>query len=556
MGEKLKLDFPVSPQEQDRLEELHSYQILDSPTDPEFDNLTSLASRILDAPIALISLVDKRRLWFKSNHGIDIREVDRKGAFCNLVTCGGESVEIPDTEKEGEEIRTSPYVSDWGIRSYLGAPLETDGGHVLGTLCVLDYKPRTFDENDTETLESLANAVMDKIELIRSKHLLEQRNEEFQMAEDFGNLGHWRIDPETEEVTWSDEVYRITGFNPEESPPDLDSALELYHPDDQEDVREAIEGAMEETKVFEMRKRLTDRTGTIHHVKIQGKPRTDESGDVTELFGVIKDVTEEVERQQRIQRNEKLASLGEMAASIMHEINNPNAVIKGNLSFLGKVVDRLSAHSEELSLPDQLHELLREDFPEVLEDLKQSTMRIERIVNDVKMFARESQSLDDDHHYACDEALVRLERIVEEFSAETSTTIEVPEEAPELGTYSFPLSKDEWTSIITNLLENALDAVEGNQESWIQLDLERVRDSLRLSVIDNGQGIPEDLKSKIPDPFFSTKGKSEGTGLGLSIIASILDRIEGDIEFETDGTPGTRVTLKVPLLDDSSPESV
>lgn len=151
--------------ESGRLAALRKYKILD--TDPEraFDDLTLLASHICGTPIALISLIDADRQWFKSRVGLSITETSRSVSFCTHAIKQRDLFVIPDA-RDSEMFRDNPFVAiEDGIRFYAGAPLVTPGGHALGTLCVLDKVPRTLTPEQLEALDALRRQVEAQLEL-------------------------------------------------------------------------------------------------------------------------------------------------------------------------------------------------------------------------------------------------------------------------------------------------------------------------------------------------------------------------------------------------------
>jgi anti-sigma regulatory factor (Ser/Thr protein kinase) len=156
---------PVSIDEAARMAALRKYRILD--TDPEraFDDVTMLASLICGTPIALISLIDADRQWFKSRIGISVAETSRSVSFCTHAIKQRELYVVPDASVN-EIFRDNPFVAgENGIRFYAGAPLVTPSGHALGTLCVLDRVPRTLTTEQIEALQALRRQVEAQLEL-------------------------------------------------------------------------------------------------------------------------------------------------------------------------------------------------------------------------------------------------------------------------------------------------------------------------------------------------------------------------------------------------------
>lgn len=160
--------------EEGRIAALQKYAILDSEPEQVFDDLTLLASYICLSPIALISLIDESRQWFKSRVGITVSETSRDLAFCSTAILSSEVMVVPDTLKD-ERFRNHPLVvAEPNIRFYAGAPLVTEEGFALGTLCVVDRIPREFSAEQKEALKALSRLVLAQLEFRRNLILLRE----------------------------------------------------------------------------------------------------------------------------------------------------------------------------------------------------------------------------------------------------------------------------------------------------------------------------------------------------------------------------------------------
>jgi GAF domain-containing protein len=163
---------PVPPNEQKRLKVLWQYEILDTVPEEVFDDLTDLAARICNVPMAKISLVDEDRQWFKSRIGIRHSETARNIAFCAHAILQKELFIVPDAARDARFAHSPLVKSGPKIRFYAGAPLTTPDGYALGALCVMDRVPRRLSENQQQALLLLARLVMTQLELRRhSKEL-------------------------------------------------------------------------------------------------------------------------------------------------------------------------------------------------------------------------------------------------------------------------------------------------------------------------------------------------------------------------------------------------
>ena len=154
---------PHLPSEAQRLQHLRGYFCAYSPREERFDRITRLAKRVFGVPIALVSLVDGQRQWFKSRQGLDVRETSREVSFCGHAIARDE-IMVVENAALNERFRDNPLVTGGPrIRFYAGYPIQAPNGSKLGTLCIIDTVPREFSEQDRELLSELGSMIEDEL---------------------------------------------------------------------------------------------------------------------------------------------------------------------------------------------------------------------------------------------------------------------------------------------------------------------------------------------------------------------------------------------------------
>ncbi len=259
------------PNEEARLATLRSLEILDTQPEPFFDRLTELTAELLDVPIALLSLVDAERQWFKARVGLAAPQTPREMGFCAWAIHETEPLIVPDATKDPRFAQSPLVLHEPKIRFYAGAPLLTEGGTV-GTLCVIDRQPRTLTERERGVLQHLAGLATEALEMRQKAVAAKRQARLLAAAESLASIGHWRLDVESSTLTWSEQIYRVRGLDPAASSPSLTQAIEAYHPDDRERVAEALERAINEGEGFELTARLLRSDGALRWVRTIAVP--------------------------------------------------------------------------------------------------------------------------------------------------------------------------------------------------------------------------------------------------------------------------------------------
>jgi len=227
--------------------------------------------------------------------------------------------------------------------------------------------------------------------------------------------------------------------------------------------------------------------------------------------------------------NSRLASLGEMAAGIAHEINNPLAIIMGSCNRLQKL--------------QRLEKLSEEDILETTHEIAGTVKRISEIIMGLKIFSR-----DGSHDPMRSENLVTIVKNSLAFCFEKIKNNRIDLILPEFDSgedLHVDCRSTEISQVIVNLLSNSHDAVLGTEKPWIKIDLRKGEDGVELSVTDSGSGISKEVLTKIMHPFFTTKPVGKGTGLGLSLSKGIVESHNGHFYVDQE-CENTRFVVRLP----------
>ena len=166
----------IPPDEQERLAAVRRYEILDTPPDGAFDRITRLASLLLDVPIAIVTLVDHDRIWFKSAHGLEgVEQIDREPGLCASAILVDAPWIVEDAKTDPRTLANPLVAGEFGLRFYAASQLRTRDGYNLGTLCVIDREPRELTAQQIRVLEDLAALVVGELDVRLAARLQARR---------------------------------------------------------------------------------------------------------------------------------------------------------------------------------------------------------------------------------------------------------------------------------------------------------------------------------------------------------------------------------------------
>ncbi|HLK08031.1 MAG TPA: PAS domain S-box protein [Candidatus Angelobacter sp.] len=359
---------------------------------------------------------------------------------------------------------------------------------------------------------------------------LRLQTERLSLATHVASIGVWEWDLRTNQSIWDDTCYEMYGVPRHESM-DYQKWARLVHPDDLARVEESLQRAIRLKSQDYVEFRILRTDGSLRYVSSAQGAVLDEHGEPVRMVGINIDVTEQRRMQAQLEASSRLSSLGMMAGGIAHEINNPLTIIHACASDL-------------LDLSQETEQMPREDVVRNSKRIRETANRIARIVKSLRRIAREGSQ--DDFSTTQVGRIVEetLEMCRERFRSRSVKLI-IPEIDP---TLKVVCREVQIAQVLLNLLQNAFDAVADEPgERWVRLDVAVRENALLFSVTDSGPGVPAALRTRIMEPFFTTKEVGKGTGLGLSLSTTIAEEHGGKLEL-TDEGGHTCFCLTLPII--------
>lgn len=339
-----------------RIKALHNLAILDSPREQSFDDVALLAMHVCDTPVAVISLIDTERQWFKSCLGLDATETSRDLAFCAHAILQPDDILIVEDATKDMRFFDNPSVTgEPYVRFYAGAPLVTDEGFALGTLCVVDYSPRTITNDQVAMLKALSRQVIQLLRL-RSAHDLIQEKEKLlsSLLKNFpGAAYRCKNDKRWTMHYLSDAVEQLTGYPAHVFIKGKTlSFTDIMHPADVARINELSEQAIRQKTSFQFEYRIKRADGEWRYVHETGCGVFNNSGALEFIDGFIWDIQARVnsEHEKRAMAN-KLAQLFEMAPIGILQVRDDGKILETNPEF-NKIVGYTEAELKHINFLD------------------------------------------------------------------------------------------------------------------------------------------------------------------------------------------------------------
>lgn len=535
----------------ERLKSLLTYNIIDTLKEEEFDKLAQLASIICETPIALISLIDDKRQWFKAKIGIEAEEMPKELTFCQYTIEKDELWEVEDATKN-ELLKDNPNVTpENGLRFYAGLPLQCSLGYNIGTLCVADLKPKKISDKEKIALQIISEQIMilleakkrnDKLihelkELVQQKELesqkiIEKSSEEIKMFYDSISNSNGIIEIDSLGMIINSnqlivELLDITSNELMNQP--ISNFFDL-------ELNETTLSKLLDTKnhILKFNKNSnSDKWIQANIIKIENI-----EGGIEKLILVCQDITNRIHGQQELENAKNVSDYlnkqkDQFIATVSHEIRTPINAILGFTDVL-------------LEIEDDVNKV------DYLSSVKTAGLGLLHIVNDILDISKIEAGM-----LQIDETPFQLNEVVN--NVISTLKLKASEKNIKLlyaidsdVTNNLLGDKNRLNQILINIVGNAIKFTEKGKVELRIANQKTHNNSIfiEFSIIDTGIGINQKKLQSIFDRFsqaeVSTSRKFGGTGLGLSISKELIDMQKGSISVQSSENVGTTFTFVIP----------
>ncbi|HEX8835010.1 MAG TPA: ATP-binding protein [Abditibacteriaceae bacterium] len=542
----MKPEIPAN--EQQRLKALYRYEILDTLPERDFDDLTLLASHICEAPIALISLIDEQRQWFKSKQGLDADETARDISFCAHAINQDQVFIVPDATKD-ERFKDNPVVtSEPHIRFYAGTPLQTPDGLNIGTLCVVDYDARVLTPQQEAALAALGRQVISQLELrralIEQKHLIDNQ-EKARIALRASEVKYRTLFERAQDLILSvgpdgrfyfaNPVWKKTLGYSDKHLAQM-HLLDVVAPSHRDEFAAHFEMAVRGCGAKAFDSVFVSITGCL--IEVSGSFHALQGEDGLAAIGAIFHDISEHKAVERLK--------SEFVSTVSHELRTPLTSIRGSLGLLmGGVTGEIPSAARSM-----------------VEVAYNNSERLVRLINDILDIEKiEGGKV---QFQMKPIPVLRFMRLVVESNLPYAVPMQVRFEldCPDNG-LCVRADNDRLMQVMTNLLSNATKFSPTGGVVHIVVsstaatpDPRRPKATsqsrVRIEVRDEGTGIPPEFRSRIFQKFAqadsSDTRRKGGTGLGLSISKALIEMMNGEIGFHSEPGRGSTFYIELPEL--------
>jgi PAS domain S-box-containing protein len=534
--------FPIPANEEERLQQLHGLDILDTPPEPAFDRITRHVARVFRAPMALVSLVDEHRQWFKSRLGVDATETPRSIAFCAHVVAGESVMVVPDA-KQDCRFSSNPLVTGpLGIRFYAAAPIRIGDCCNIGTLCFMDTVPRPeLTSEETTMLSDFADVIASELEMrseVRKRRQAEAAlgasESRYRSVVDNVKEVIFQTDAEGRWTFLNRAWSEVTDFPVEETLGK--NFLEFVHHEDRQRNEELYASLIAGRKEYCRHEvRYKTRHGDFRWVEVYARLTLDPAGSVIGTSGTLNDVTDRKANEEELQAAKEEAERAnrakdEFLSRVSHELRTPMNTIIGFTQLLeldSCTPTQLENTGRILRAARHLLELLNE----ILDISRIESGRLSVELQAVGV------------HEAIQNALEMMRPLID------SKRIRLVQHNARAAGIRVLADRQKLMQVLLNLLSNAIKY--NRQEGQVTLSYDEVATGhLRINVADTGMGIAPDRRGALFQPFQrlgAERSGVEGTGLGLALSKSLVELMNGSIGVDSRPGEGSTFWIELPI---------
>lgn len=530
--------FTEQDMESRRLSRLHRLGLLDTEAEAVLDNFTQLAARMADMPIALISLIDSDRQWFKSAIGLPQgAETSRDIAFCHHAIQSGEFFEVEDARLDPRFADNPLVCGDPHIAHYAGSPLVMPGGERIGTLCVIGNTPGRLGARTRELLVALSQGIVSVLLLreserdlgarVRAERALQESEARFRTIANAMPQMVWSTTARGGHDYFNQRWYEFTGLR--EGTSDSAAWLDAHHPDDRSRAGQAWRHSLAHGEPYEMETRLRHHSGEYRWVLGRALPARGEDGEILRWMGTCTDIHDQKRSQDALLESNRRKD--EFLAMLAHELRNPLAPIS------------TAAHLLRMTPADPQRVLRASEL------IGRQVAHMTELVDDLLDVSRVTRGLVHIEH-----ELVDLHQVVHDALEQTRPQIEARQHAVAMDLAALPVQvqgdRVRLVQVLANLLGNA--AKYTPEGSCIRIGLRREDDRGVLEVSDNGSGIDAELMPHVFDLFTQARRTPDraqgGLGVGLALVRSLVELHGGQVRARSAGRgQGSTFTVLLPL---------
>ncbi|MCM4159257.1 response regulator [Antarcticibacterium flavum] len=541
-----------------RLQTLLSYNILDTPGEEEFDGLVKLISIICNSPIALISMLDDKRQWYKAKVGVVQDEVPKEDTICQFTLEQDDLLEIPDA-REDDRVRGNDHVTaEGGIRFYAGVNIKASNGHKIGTVCVVDTVPRELNEDQRLALKLVADQTMalletrkknkelgNELELVINEKIKKTQLQLLQKETEYNLLlkairksnGVVEFSPDGVIRSVNKNFLKVLGYPREEV---IGKHHEIFLDEDQKLASEEFWSSLRNGEFHTGRFKRLQKDGSPVWIQATYNPITNQKDEVIKVVKISRDITKEIEAERALQQSRDLAEelnnqKDNFIANMSHEIRTP---IHAILGFTELLLEKEQDPSKESYLKsvktagDNLLYIINDILD--LSKLEAGVIHLEKEPFDLSLVIQNVFSI---LHLKAHQ-----KKLLFQYHIEPDVEFQL------IG------DRNRLTQILINLLGNAIKfTAAGRVEVFIKSvkSVPENNESTRLQfkVVDTGIGIPAKKLDAIFDRFSQgeedTSRKYGGTGLGLNISRQLIEKQGGTVGVESTIGKGSVFTFEL-----------